>query len=58
MIVNPEALAITKAECDAFCDEFTHYVRDVLSIREIKEEVQHGKNPSNRTNQTPTENRR
>lgn len=56
MIVNPEALAITKAECDALFDEFTHYIRDVLSIREIKEEVRIGKNPSNRTNQTPAEN--
>lgn len=58
MIVNPEALVITKAECDALLNEFTHYIRDVLSIREIKEEVQHGKNPSNRTNQTPAQNRR
>ena len=56
MIVNPEALAITKAECDALFDEFTHYIRDVLSIREIKEEVRSGKNSSNRTNQTPAEN--
>ncbi len=47
MIVNPEALTITKAECDALFDEFTHYIRDVLSIREIKEEVRSGKNPSN-----------
>lgn len=47
MIVNPEALAITKAECDALLEEFTHYIRDVLSIREIKEEVRSGKNPSN-----------
>ena len=58
LIVNPEALAITKAECDALFDEFTHYIRDVLSIRDIKEEVRSGKNPSNRTYQTPTENRR
>lgn len=58
MIVNPEALAITKAECDAFCEEFTHYIRDIFSIREIKEEVRSGKNSSNRTNQTPAENRR
>lgn len=58
MIVNPEALAITKAECDALLEEFTHYIRDVLSIRDKKEEVRSGKNPSNRTNQTPAENRR
>ena len=56
MIVNPEALAITKAECDALFDEFMRYIRDVLSIREIKEEVRSGKNPSNRTNQTLAEN--
>ncbi len=47
MIVNPEALTITKAECDALLNEFTNYIRDVLSIREIKEEVRSGKNPSN-----------
>lgn len=58
MIVNPEALAITKADCDALCEEFTHYIRDVLSIREIKEEVQNGKDPSKRTHQTPIKNRR
>lgn len=58
LIVNPEALAITKAESDALLNEFTHYIRDVFSIREIKEEVRSGKNPSNRTNQTPAENRR
>ena len=56
LIINPEALTITKAECDALFDEFTHYIRDVLSIREIKEEVRSGKNTSNRTNQTPAEN--
>ena len=58
MIVNPEALAITKAECDALLNEFTHYIRDVLSIREIKEEVSSGKNTSKRTYQTSAENRR
>ena len=58
MIINPEALSITKAECDALFIEFTHYIRDVVSNRDIKEEVQNGENPSNRTNQTPTKNRR
>lgn len=58
MIINPEALVITKAECDALFDEFMRYIRDVLSIREIKEEVRSGKNTSNRTNQTPAKNRR
>ena len=58
LIINPEALTITKAECDALREEFMHYIRDILSIRDIKEEVRSGKNPSNRTNQTPAENRR
>lgn len=58
MLINPEALFLTKAESDALCEEFVHYIRDVLLLRKTKEEVRSGKNASNRANQTPTENRR
>lgn len=58
MLINPEALYLTKAESDALCEEFVHYIRDVLLLRKTKEELRSGKNPSNRANQTPAENRR
>lgn len=55
MITNPDAFIPTKAEKDAFYEEFKQYIRDVLSCRELKEEVQNGKNTGYCPNQAPTE---
>ncbi len=50
LITNPDALFMTRDKEQAFIVELKQYIRDVVGLQPIREDIQNGKNNRNSTN--------